>query len=116
MAASHRIVIHAFHALSLMNPSATNLTNPSALVATPIDNDPDCERVNNVLDQISEGQPVTAEDEDYLYDNATDCSPCFDDIKKQRVFVDFLNQRVSRRPIPASLPQSILARVSAEIA
>ena len=112
MAASHRIVIHAFHALSLMNPSATNLTNPSALVA----NDPDCERVNNVLDQISEGQPVTAEDEDYLYDNATDCSPCFDDIKKQRVFVDFLNQRVSRRPIPASLPQSILTRVSTEMA
>ena len=116
MAAPHRIVTHAFHALSFMNPSATNLTNPSALVAISIGNDSDCERVNNVLDQISEGQIVTAEDEDYLYDNATDCSPCFDDIKKQHVFVDFLNQRVSRRSIPANLPQSILTRVSAEMA
>ena len=75
---------------------------------------PDCERVNTVLDQLIEGQPVTAEDEDYLYDHATDCSPCFDDIKKQRFFVDFLNQRVSRQPIPASLHDSILARVRAE--
>ena len=77
---------------------------------------PDCERVNTVLDQLIEGQPVTAEDEDYLYDHATDCSPCFDDIRKQRVFVSFLNQRVTRRPIPGRLHDAILARVSAELA
>jgi len=72
--------------------------------------------VNTVLDQLIEGQPVTAEDEDYLYHHATDCSPCFDDLKKQQVFIGFLNQRVSRRPIPTRLHEAILARVSAEIA
>ena len=88
----------------------------SAPVAISPDNGPDCERVNTVLDQLIEGQSVTAADEDYFYDHATDCSPCFDDIKKQKVFIGFLNQRVSRRPIPASLHQAILARVSVEMA
>lgn len=99
-----------------MNQSATTKTNTSAPVAITPDNGPDCERVNTVLDQIIEGQPVTAEDEDYLYDHANDCSPCFDDIEKQRIFIGFLNQRVSRRSSPANLQQSILARVSAEMA
>ena len=88
----------------------------SAPVVTKPDNGPDCERVNTVLDQLIEGQPVTAEEEDYLYDHATDCSPCFDDIKKQRIFIDFLNQRVSRRPIPAHLHEVIVARVAAQVA
>ena len=99
-----------------MEQAATTITNTSAPVAATSDNGPDCERVNTVLDQLIEGQPVTAEDEDYLYDHATDCSPCFDDIKKQYFFIGFLNQRVSRRPIPASLHEAILARVSAEMA
>ena len=99
-----------------MEQAATKQTNSSAPIAFSPDNDSDCERVNNVLDQFIEGQPVSAEDEDYLYDHATDCSPCFDDIKKQHVFVDFLNQRVSRQPIPASLHQAILARVGAQMA
>lgn len=99
-----------------MNPSATTKTNTSAPVTIIPDNGPDCERVNTVLDQIIEGQPVTMEDEDYLYDHATDCSPCFDDIKKQHIFIGFLNQRVSRRPSPSTLQQAILARVGAEMA
>ena len=99
-----------------MNPSATTTTNTSAPIATVLDNGTDCERMNTVLDQLIEGQPVTAEDEDYLYDHATDCSPCFEDIKKQKVFIGFLNQRVSRRPIPASLHEAILARVGAQTA
>ncbi|WP_345123555.1 hypothetical protein [Hymenobacter antarcticus] len=99
-----------------MNQSATTQTNTSAPVAIPLDNGPDCERVNTVLEQLIEGQPVDAADEDFLYDNASDCSPCFDDIKKQRVFINFLNQRVSRRPIPASLHEAILARVGAQMA
>ncbi|MGY3089307.1 hypothetical protein ACVWYF_002347 [Hymenobacter sp. UYAg731] len=96
-----------------MNPSATKETNTSASI---LDNGPDCERVNTVLDQLIEGQPLTAEDEDYLYDHATDCSPCFDDIEKQRVFIGFLNQRVTRQPIPAKLHDAILARVGAQMA
>jgi hypothetical protein len=99
-----------------MNQSATTQTNTSAPIALSPDNGPDCERVNTVLDQFIEGQPVTMEDEDYLYDHATDCSPCFDSIDKQRVFVNFLNQRVSRQPIPASLHDAILARVGATTA
>ena len=89
----------------------------SASIATVLpDNGPDCERVNTVLDQLIEGHAVTEADEDYLYDHATDCSPCFDDLEKQRVFIGFLNQRVSRRPIPASLHQAIMARVGVEVA
>ena len=110
------IVLHEFQGFSLMNQSATTQTNTSVPVVTPIDNGPDCERVNTVLDKLIEGQPVDAADEDFLYDNASDCSPCFDDIEKQRVFVKFLNQRVSRRPIPASLHEAILARVGAQMA
>ena len=99
-----------------MNQSATTQTNTSASVAVSIDNGPDCERVNTVLDQLIEGQPVAAADEDFLYDHASDCSPCFDDIAKQRFFVSFLNQRVSRRSIPESLHQTILVRVGAQVA
>ncbi|GAB3852908.1 hypothetical protein GCM10028822_21130 [Hymenobacter terrigena] len=96
-----------------MNQSATKETNTSAPIVT---DGPDCERVNTVLDQLIEGQPLTAEEEDYLYDHATDCSPCFDDIEKQRVFIGFLNQRVTRQPIPATLHDAILARVGAQMA
>ena len=99
-----------------MDQSATTSTNTSAPVAPSPDNGPDCERVNTVLDQLIEGQPVTAEDEDYLYDHANDCSPCFEDLKKQQIFIGFLKQRVSRRSSPVSLHSSILARVSAEMA
>jgi len=112
----HNSVFHVFFGFSIMEQAATKQTNMSAPVAFSPDNGPDCDRVNTVLDQITEGQPVSMEDEDYLYDHATDCSPCFDDIKKQHVFVDFLNQRVSRRPLPTNLHEVILARVRTEIA
>ena len=99
-----------------MDQFATTSTNMLAPVATSPDNGPDCERVNTVLDQLIEGQPVTAEDEDYLYDHANDCSPCFEDLTKQQIFIGFLKQRVSRRSSPVSLHSSILARVGAEMA
>ncbi|MFD1468080.1 hypothetical protein ACFQ48_07570 [Hymenobacter caeli] len=98
-----------------MNPAATISTNTSAPAVLPASG-PDCERVNTVLEQIADGQPVTAEDEDFLYDHGTDCSPCFDDIKKQHVFIGFLNARLSRKASPDGLPQSIMARVRAEMA
>ena len=99
-----------------MNPAATTQTNSSVPVVAIADNGADCERVNTVLDQLIDGHPVTAEDEDYLYDHGTDCSPCFEDLEKQQFFIGFLKQRVSRRPIPAQLHDSILARVSAQMA
>ena len=106
----------SFAYFSIMNIAATTKTNMSAPIATSLVDGPDCERVNTVLDQLIDGKPVTAEEEDYLYDHGTDCSPCFDDIQKQRIFIDFLNQRVSRQPLPARLPAAILARVHAEMA
>ena len=98
-----------------MNPAATISTNTSAPAVLP-HGGTDCERVNTVLEQIAEGQPVTVEDEDYLYDHGTDCSPCFDGIKKQHVFIGFLNARLSRKTSPNDLPQTIMARVHAEVA
>ena len=93
--------------------TTTNLLAP--LAATP-DNGADCDRVNIVLDQLLEGRRLTEEEEDYLIHHADDCSPCFDDIKKQQVFVGFLNQKVGRRPAPSALPHAIMARLQAEMA
>lgn len=115
MVVVHHIVPHAFPVFSIMKQAATKQTNMSAPVGLSSANGPDCERVNTVLDHFIEGQPVSEADEDYLYHHATDCSPCFDDIRKQHVFVDFLNQRVSRRAIPNSLHETILARVRTEM-
>ncbi|AMJ67123.1 hypothetical protein [Hymenobacter sp. PAMC 26628] len=98
-----------------MNPAVTTSTNTSAPASLP-DGGPDCERVNTVLDQLAEGQVITAEDEDFLYDHGTDCSPCFDGIEKQHVFIEFLNLRVGRKSTPAGLSQSIMARVHVEMA
>jgi sigma54-dependent transcription regulator len=95
-----------------MKSTPTTSTNVSAPVA---DNGPDCERVNTVLDQLVEGHAPTAEDEDYLVHHADDCSPCFDDIKKQRIFIEFLGQRLSRKSSPDHLPKAIMARVQAEV-
>lgn len=75
----------------------------------------DCERVNTILDQIVVGQQPTVEDEDYLVDHAEDCSPCFDGIDKQRAFIGFLMMHVGRKGAPATLPQTILSRVKAEM-
>ena len=93
--------------------TTTNLLAP--LAATP-DNGADCDRVNIVLDQLLEGRMLAEEDEDYLINHADDCSPCFEDIKKQQVFVSFLKQKVNSKPAPSSLPHAIMARLHAEIA
>lgn len=90
-------------------PTPTNVSAPV------VENGPDCERMNTVLDQIIEGQAPTTEDEDYLVHHADDCSPCFDDIKKQRVFIEFLGQRLARKTTPNHLPQAIMARLQAEV-
>jgi len=72
--------------------------------------------VNIVLDQLLEGRVLTEEDEDYLIHHGDDCSPCFDDIKKQQFFIGFLKQKVSHRKAPSALPHAIMARLHAEIA
>ncbi|WP_460623029.1 hypothetical protein [Hymenobacter tenuis] len=72
--------------------------------------------MNTILDQIIVGQEPTAEDEDYFIHHAEDCSPCFDSIDKQQIFIDFLTQHVGRKGAPSSLSNAILAKVQAEMA
>lgn len=98
-----------------MEATATT-TNLSAPLASPLASVPDCDRVNIVLDQLLDGRVLTEEDEDYLVHHGEDCSPCFDDIKKQKFFIGFLNQKVSRQPAPSGLPHTIMARLHAEMA
>jgi hypothetical protein len=93
--------------------TTTNLLAP--LAATP-DNGADCERVNIVLDQLLEGRALTEDDADYLVHYADDCSPCFDSIEKQQVFVSFLKQKVNHKLAPSTLPHAIMARLHAEMA
>ena len=95
--------------------TTTNLSAPLAS-ASPLASAPDCDRVNIVLDQLLEGRVLTEEDEDYLVHHGDDCSPCFDDIKKQQFFIGFLKQKVSHRPAPSALPHAIMARLQAEMA
>ncbi len=96
---------------SLMESTSTTAPNQQAAATGP-----DCERVNTILDQIIVGQDPNEEDEEYFIHHAHDCSPCFDSIDKQHVFVDFLNEKVARKGAPASLPQTIMARLQAEMA
>ncbi|MBG8552974.1 MULTISPECIES: hypothetical protein [Hymenobacter] len=79
-------------------------------------NGTDCERVNTILDQIVEGRSPSEEDEDYFINHAEDCSPCFDTIEKQQVFIHFLGQHVGRKGAPSSLSESIMARLNVEMA
>ncbi|MBT9394738.1 hypothetical protein KLP40_16330 [Hymenobacter sp. NST-14] len=95
-----------------MERTSTTPTNQSE---APL-NGPDCERVNTILDQIIVGQDPTAEDEDYFMNHAEDCSPCFDSIEKQNIFIDFLAQHVGRKGAPAKLSHTILAKLQAEMA
>ena len=98
-----------------MEATATK-TNLLAPLAATLDNGADCERVNIVLDQLLEGRVLAEEDEDYLIDHADDCSPCFEDIKKQQVFIGFLKQKVNHKLAPSTLPHAIMARLQAEMA
>ena len=95
--------------------TTTNLSAPLAS-ASPLANAPDCDRVNIVLDQLLEGRVLMEEDEDYLIHHGEDCSPCFEDIKKQQFSIGFLNEKVSRRSAPSALPHAIMARLQAEMA
>jgi aminoglycoside phosphotransferase len=95
--------------------TTTNLSAP-LVAASPLASAPDCDRVNIVLDQLLDGRTLTEEDEDYLVHHGDDCSPCFDDIKKQQFFIGFLNQKVSRHRAPSALPHAIMARLQAEMA
>lgn len=96
-----------------METTSTSSTNSAAAAQT---DGPDCERVNTILDQIIVGHEPSAEDEEYFISHAEDCSPCFDSLEKQQIFIDFLAQHVGRKGAPATLSQRILAKVQGEMA
>jgi len=96
-----------------MAHTVTTTTNSATLVLPTTAHEPDCEHVNDLVNQLAEGSPLTAADEDYLLDYHDDCSPCFDDIRKQRIFVSFLTDRVARRQSPTALHATILSQVLA---
>ncbi|NVO83798.1 hypothetical protein [Hymenobacter terrestris] len=96
-----------------MEPTSTSSTKQAT---TALSDGPDCDRVNTILDQIIVGQDPSAEDEDYFVSHAEDCSPCFDSLEKQQVFIDFLTEKVVRKGAPAALSQRILAQLQREMA
>ena len=97
-----------------MAPTATTSTNPAMQpMALAFGPETDCQHVNELVDHLAEGLPLTAADEEYLLDHRGDCSPCFDDIRKQHIFVEFVNARVARRVSPSALHGNILAQVLA---
>ena len=89
------------------------ITNSATLVLPATAHEPDCEHVNDLVDQLAEGLSLTSADEEYLLSHHDDCSPCFDDIRKQRIFVSFLTERVGRRQSPTALHTTILSQVLA---
>jgi hypothetical protein len=96
-----------------MEPTSTKKASFAPLAAS---EGPDCDRVNTILDQLLVGEQPTAEDSDYIIDHAEDCSPCFDSLDKQQIFIGFMSQHLGRKTAPASLSRTILAKVQVEMA
>lgn len=72
--------------------------------------DPDCEKVKGVFEKWLEGA-ATKEDEDFLAEQSDECSPCFESVDKQRVFVQFLQASLRQPGTPASLADTIKSKI-----
>lgn len=70
----------------------------------------DCEKVVGVFEKWLKGK-ATNEDEEYLAAQADECSPCFESIDQQQLFVTFLNKALSRPGTPASLVETIKSKI-----
>ena len=70
----------------------------------------DCEKVQGVFEKWLEGV-ATQEDEAFLAERADECSPCFESVDKQRLFVKFLNTSLRRPGIPANLADTIKSKI-----
>ncbi len=97
---------HGFHrAPELGNSTVSSATIPEA----------DCEKVATVLDKFESGSAST-EEVDYLIDHAQDCSPCFQSIEKQRLFIGFLQGHVHSKGVPEALATAIRETIAREAA
>jgi hypothetical protein len=75
----------------------------------------DCEKVATVLDKVETGN-ASSEEVDYLIDHAQDCSPCFQSIEKQRLFIGFLQGNLHHKGVPTALATAIRETIAREAA
>lgn len=78
------------------------------------DPEADCEKVATVLDKV-EADQATHEEVEYLIDHAQDCSPCFQSIEKQRLFIAFLQGTLRQKGVPAQLAAAIRETIQREV-
>jgi hypothetical protein len=71
----------------------------------------DCGKVMRILDKMIEGY-ASYEEEVFFGNHAEDCSPCFEDLGKQRLFIQFLNNTLEHKGAPNSLIDSIKSSIS----
>ena len=79
------------------------------------DPEADCEKVASVLDKVEAGDATSAE-VNYLIDHAQGCSPCFQSIDKQRLFIAFLQGSLRQKGVPTELANAIRATIEREVA
>jgi len=72
--------------------------------------DSDCDKVVGVFEKWLKGN-ATLEDEAFLAAQADECSPCFENIDEQQLFVKFLNTALARPGTPAALADSIKSKI-----
>lgn len=70
----------------------------------------ECGKVMEILDKMIEGY-ASYEEEVFFGNYAEDCSPCFEDLEKQRLFIQFLNQTIEHKGAPPTLIDSIKSRI-----
>lgn len=78
--------------------------------ATDENHEPDCEKVQGVFEKWLEGA-ATKEDEAFLAEQADECSPCFENVDQQRLFVKFLKEALRRPGAPSKLVDSIKSKI-----
>ena len=71
----------------------------------------ECDKVMEILDRMIEGY-ASYEEEVFFGNHAEDCSPCFQDLERQRLFIEFLNTTIKHKGVPDSLITSIKSSIN----
>ncbi|MFC6998242.1 hypothetical protein [Rufibacter roseus] len=72
--------------------------------------EPDCEKVVDTFEKWLKGK-ATQEEEAFLAEQADECSPCFESIDQQQLFVKFLNASLPRPGAPTNLVETIKSKI-----
>lgn len=86
----------------------TNTQNDDFVSGAP--GETECGKVMEILDKMIEGY-ASYEEETFFGDHAEDCSPCFEDLERQRLFIQFLNTTVPNKGVPGTLIDTIKSRI-----